>query len=261
MIAGKICVLSLLAMVIPLSVCVADNGAQAAAKQLGITQVELSQHHEVKVRVTPKDMCMFGDIDAIALETRWGGTTGKILLALEPISGEPGGASVAEISLADLADSGAAFTLTVPSQQTPKLFGLYICRDSSNANSCRGKEVTDYKAIFERYALDVAKDGEVSPKASETERMKPVADRIYFFKSVIIDQNSLRLSTKQTSDDRAAFMSQYLMSLSPDADYRADLDRDRAINKTIASLPLSLNGDVVEMSLPRITPDKCARRK
>ena len=235
---------------------------EAGTDELAIEHVQLSAARELKVRLQPSESCVFGDIDAILLETRWGGTDGKLLLSLEPLSGDPAKAvpAVLEVPISVLLSTGGEFTLAVPEQKEPGIYGLFICRDSTGARSCRDKEVDEYGNIFGRYAMDVKPGGNLNPLAPESERKKPVPDRNYFFKAVLVEQTAIAFSTKQSSDERALLMAQYLKTLNGGKDYSPDLKREREINKILASLPLQRKADVVEIRLPRIDPDKCERK-
>ncbi len=250
----------LLARIVPAA---ADDSSQLLETVLGIQKISgITNPGEVNIRLVHVDRCSFGDVDALLLDSRWSGTAGRILLSLEPVYdlSNSGFVSTKEITPASLAHRGLEARLSVPKVKTPQLYGLFICRDSKNENSCRGKAVDDFKDIFARYKLEInAQTKELKPKALLEERKKTVPDRIYFFKSVIVDRDSLRISEKQTSDERAAQWANYLRVItgnSSDVSSEA-LARERLLNKILGSLPLRLTNKTIEISLPRFLPGKC----
>jgi hypothetical protein len=102
----------------------------------------------VNVNLVPRRQCMQGDADAmIALKKKSGA---KLILAMEPVDSEDAGkAASKEISENDLLQGvDIAFEIK---QDSPKVYGIFVCSDVKGAKSCQGKPAADIVFGFDSF--------------------------------------------------------------------------------------------------------------
>ncbi len=111
------------------------------------------------IELSPIKQCQNGDADAMLALSR---TTGaKLIATLEPIdTKDDSKAVVREITASDFS-LGANFAFEVK-EDSPKVFGIYLCSDALNSKSCRNKPpaklVFGYESFLSSLEASSSKD-------------------------------------------------------------------------------------------------------
>lgn len=158
-----------------------ESVVRAVEEKAGLKRIPFSGRR-VKIAVTPKGWCNYGDLDAIALDANRA-SPAPLLLTLEPLPGSLGVSQSKEVTLADL-EKGFTHDFVVESGSGHQL-GLYLCLDQGRTGRCGGKRIQPINEIFADYAV-----------APERLRGTRPPDRVYYFQFLHFGRGDLITPSK-----------------------------------------------------------------
>ena len=220
-------------------------GKPLPAKQL-VIKLNASRRFALPIRTT--GVCYAGDLLMIILESGWGNFK-HVLISLEPVLDSRPAGSSEKLLVDQLGDGKLSANLTAPrvTAQTP--MGIFICKDSAGTGSCRNKQLTPLKDIFNRYT-DREKAEKLDPK-------KDIPDTIYFFTPVIVGPNSITASDGFLDSAERERIAAAAKSSMPEGEATLTMDRIQALQSTLGSSPLlDLQGRPTVM-LPMLRDKNC----
>ncbi len=212
----------------------------AQMRILGIKSLNLKGKGDtvsIPLVFAPKKMwCQGGDLDTM----RYAAKSLKnkdFLITLETI-GRPGKNPYVRTSLNQLY-AGLSYTFTVPRPKGSTAYGVYICQDSKQENTCQKKLVETHAEISD----SLAQQGDGAKNQ----------DRVFFFQNLIVDNK--KVETYRTNDFGSEFQKSINSHLVGKRGVNpADFQTAWNLNKTIKSAPTDVRAGKIILSLPYNDP-------
>jgi hypothetical protein len=240
---------SLIGLLCFANLVMAQSSSPGENNQGEVTEEKLS----IKV-VLPK-RCMFGDFDAIRQDMIWAGKKEpKILVSIVSADGEREFASeiLAKMKtekdpqelakyIKSVLEDGVKTEIALDQTGAPKLFFLQVCKDTSDSNSCRGKQIRDINKILADYK---------NPKSNFVS-----GDHIYFYQPIVIGNTGVHLAeaTLNLKKDLLDLLAKHSISAP------ANLTQQFNTLLTLQSFSLELEDGHVIIKLPIFDSLKCGQ--
>ncbi len=229
-------------------------------RNLGLEYANVSKG-VIKVTIKPEGRCFFGDLDAMILELGTSAKDTKYYLSLESMDNTSSqSTNFTELpSLMKLASEPNTFELAIPNKDS-KLLGLYLCKSSSsNFTTCKDKKVVSYNEILKRYQVNYnKKDKTVQNVSNSPEYLTNSADKIYFYKPIIVQDYKVAVPTKAMSNSRYESMNSMLSKLDVNnKSLESDMKTMLQLSSTLESIPLQVKKGEVVITLPGFSAKKC----
>ena len=193
--------------------------------------------------------CEVGDLDIIGKEMAHS-PGAKLLFTIEPLmTGDLESPVIKEIGV-DKVTGGSVINLAIPAGKGVRHLGLFICKDSSNDNSCRNKSVVDLNKVYNTY---YPMNGSKPPSDDYL-----ASDKIYFFQYLMVQDGQLVVfdpkGTVTAGNDFEMFLRDRLGS---PIQARTVANRVTKLNDIILSAPVSFAGQFVRLNLPHLDKAIC----
>ena len=192
--------------------------------------------------------CIFGDLEAIALDFYHSKVESKMLLSLEPLLVDQQNypRRVKDVSkVPGLLAGGHREEFGIPEPGKPLVLGVFLCMDSNNTGSCLQKEVRPINTVIADYRVGQKREG-------------PPRDKIYFFKFLILAQGKVYFSPKPLNKNLYPELQQKLVELG--FDEQAAAASTAAIvrfNSELGSIDFKEVNNVLQLSLPKFDKKRC----
>ena len=200
--------------------------------------------------------CIFGDMDAMVLDVMWSRKDGRMLLTLEPLDagGQSSGGQPFEPVVRDIGEapgvreSGFRFEMNLPQLDKPTVMGLFICKDTVEANRCANKELMPINKILGLYKIDRGKEPNYQ-----------ASDKIYFFKFLVVAEGKVYFPSITITNSRAEELEKALVGLGFSGSAALAASKQiRKYDQTLGSTNLHLTNDgALEIALPKFSKEKC----
>ena len=232
--------------------------AQAAKDPLEITQVSMSpvagkpDFRSLKVRLVSTPRCVMGDFEAIVYD-RIGSPDSGIVFSVEPVLEDDksfAGSTQVVTDPARILSGAEIGMLEVPYSDTPKIYGIYICKKSAPEETCRSKPVMPINDILKEHSTD-----NKPPK-------RFFRDRTYFFAFVLTAGEQAFVSKAEFNPEMKDLIYSFLRTRVLDEPRFEEIFQTiwKRI-KVLGPYPLGATPDSVTVSIPRYDRDKCANFK
>lgn len=220
--------------------------AQYAARALlGLKSMDLKESNgllKVPFRFTPRKLrCQGGDLDTMKYASKDPGAK-EILISLEP--SDTGRGDFMRTSLSSLY-GGVEHTFSLKPSSDAQSYGLYICSDSMNATSCKGKTLKSHAAMSEEFAKK-------SPSSKN--------DFIFYFQHVVLDKSGLEIyASEDWSEDFKKSIGSYLTK---QKDLSAsEFESAWKVSQVIRSTSADIRDGRLQLSLSYNDPDCMGPRR
>lgn len=194
-------------------------------RELGVMTLDLGPSGQTLILpliVSPtKYWCQAGDLDTMRYASKKGDEN-DFVIALERL-GQKGGSAFVRTSLNQLSQ-GLTFSFKIPRPSEAALYGLSICQDSEQSNSCEGKKVLAHGALSDRLAQN--------PNPVQRQ------DQAFYFQSLVIDKKSIEIY--RMDDQGSRFQKTLDGRLSEKGIDAAQIRRSWEMNTLLKSLPLAI---------------------
>lgn len=233
-------------------------------KQLKIKKIPLQgipDQRALRVVIEPKARCFLGDIDIMLRELRQGDPGTRLQISIEPIYPNSAGLapSVRNVHRAEpIGDGKVQLWIPVPNVSSPTLLGLFLCKNSGDAEGCADKDIQPYDQLSNQFAVVVDQKRQKGYLLNPPSVGQGAIDRVLFFRPLVIDQDSARFSELlMAAGDYDRLDTYFSRLLQTDSLYQENFGRMRFLGQALGSLPLEFSGEGVTVALPYYNRKKC----
>ncbi len=211
----------------------------ARARALGLKSLEFKDSGDtvsIPLIFSPKKIwCQGGDLDTMRYAAK-AETSKEFVISLEAI-GRPGKHPFVRVSLKELY-AGLKYTFSVPRPKESIAYGLFICSDNKQDNSCQRKNAKTHAELSAQLAQD-------------PNRAKSI-DQIFYFQNLILDAK--KLESYRSNEFGADFQKSIGSHLNKKGINAADFQTAWKLNSTIKSSPSDIRAGKIVLSLPYNDP-------
>ena len=246
----------------PIQMVLAQKPAGYSYAPEGHEALQLRGPRGLRIMIKSEARCSLSDMDAISLEMtriaeeRSDSEQTQVLLTIEPLSEGGFDPVVKSISDSEI-DPHHGVEITLPPLSKPVLAGVFVCTaevQPGSPRSCKNKPSMDYDKILQQYRVEMDYKTGAARKAP---RKGLVQDKIFFFRYLIIDGDSIYFQPKGMTDGRYQTLEQSLKKMGVKAnDYASALNAAKQ-HGILSSVPLKLEGNSIIVNLPHYDPVKC----